>query len=275
MTTPTQPHPSKWLNEGAEGPPDTGDNTGDSWWDWRNLPTLTWGRSWRDIFANLTDERTITDTGDEHMTDTLAPSILTLGSANFNFGFGRTAQLNQAKRMKAKCHHLYASELEHSLIDTRWTGIKPNDESIWWKRGLKVSRAHARPCVIGGHHGLGNRYFIRSDITMPWGTIRRIGVHMPPARLHDELYPRYTATLHDMIHRSPHPVIVDGDWNQRISTDPAQLHEKYGFDWHGSRIDGYATDDRIRSHVGAYHEEITDARRQQDNHPDCYLNIKM
>lgn len=262
MSSTTPPTPPRHSNPG--------------WWaDWRDLSKLNWGVPISAIFGNLIP----TNDTQEETPMTTSPTHIVLGSANFNFGFGSTAQRDQAKRMKAKCDSLYGSEIKIDLTGNAWTGLKPREEGMWWKRDMPgnvtVGRPHARPCVIGGHKGLSARYFVRTDIHMPWGPFRRIGVHMPPARLHAELYPRYTDTLHDMINRSPHPVIVDGDWNERTAHDPAGLHAKYGGDWHGSRIDAFYVDPELRKHIGAYHEEITDARRKQDNHPDCYLTVKM
>ncbi len=255
----------------SDSPPTPPHHSDTEWWDWRNLATLNWGRSWQDILQNLIPE---------HDTQPKAPMTtnqLIIGSANFNFGFGRDAQLAQANRMKAKCDILGCQELEHSLLGNAWTGMRPGNESIWWKRAHTphVIRAHVRPAVTGAHPGLKARNFIRIDYKAPWGTFRYINGHMPPARFHNTLYPRYVDTLHNMIDRSPHPVIVGADWNERLTHDPAGLHSIYGMEWHGTRIDGFASDRRLHDHIGGYHEEITDARRKQDNHPDCYLTIKM
>jgi endonuclease/exonuclease/phosphatase family metal-dependent hydrolase len=103
------------------------------------------------------------------------------------------------------------------------------------------------------------RYFNWRDLDVPGhGTIRFVSTHRPPQR-YRRLWPIFDRALGRFVKRSPHPVIVGMDSNER---DHSGLERLTGLAWHGVGIDGFLVSRGIRvSHLRSH------PRAKSDHHP--------
>lgn len=100
-------------------------------------------------------------------------------------------------------------------------------------------------------------------------------VHMPPKRMQvrGPLYVAYSRNLRRFLRSLPGPKVVVGDWNKRVSRDPAGLRRAFGGRWYGSRIDGAWVHPALVPHVPAGGWREVPQPERTDRHPFCFLTL--
>jgi len=155
---------------------------------------------------------------------------------------------------------------------------EPSGEFVIWNPvSVQVQATGGRWACGPDKAGLSKRFYPWVDVRLAgFGVARVICAHRPPRRdsLLARLGPGADRRLRRVIRnaRRAHRMwMVGGDWNQRITTDPAGLRARFKAVWLGHRIDGWALCPLLDKHTSRV-TVVPDGRA--DDHDEVYLTIK-
>lgn len=197
--------------------------------------------------------------------------------ANLNWSLPAPHQRGQLAIIREEADVIAACEMIVEGKAREWKVNRPSQEALLWRATVAVLRTGAK---VAAWHRRGvrirRRRFVWADVEDPDldRVVRVVVAHMPTRRggAHRILGPIYAARLRDLLGHSPHPWIVGGDWNQRLTDDPAKLHAKFGAVWYGQRIDGWAVHRKLADDVADMRPVLDPDRR--DAHPVVYLTLR-
>jgi hypothetical protein len=152
---------------------------------------------------------------------------------------------------------------------------EPSGEAVMWGPDVRVLETGGRWACGPDSAGLSKRFYPWADVATEAGVVCVIDAHRPPRRntLLARLGPGADFRLRRVIRRARRRGrmwAVGGDWNQRITTDPAGLRAKFGAVWLGHRIDGWAVCPLLDKHIS---HVTVDPDGRADDHDVVYLTI--
>ena len=173
-------------------------------------------------------------------------------TANVNFGNGPAKVREDIKRYRPKADVILFQEVKNVDLKNffnldNWkvlqnTSSKAKAGSAVVYRKSVVSKQVNRGLHIGTRpHGkdILTRWINWVDVKLVNGTVVRLAsLHMPPAR-YPGLQDNMVRNTVDFIKKSPHPVLVGGDWNFKVNNDPKNITGKTGLKARGKGIDGF------------------------------------
>lgn len=153
----------------------------------------------------------------------------------------------------------------------------PSGEAVIWSPAVHVARTGGRYACGPDAAGLNQRFYPWADVIIPnVATVRVPSVHMPPRRdgLEVRQGPKADSNLRVVVRRARWRGVQwmpGGDWNERLSNDPAELNQRLNGQWRGHRIDGFCVSPRLAKHVRS---TIVAPNGRNDNHDVIYVNIR-
>lgn len=195
-------------------------------------------------------------------------AVFAVISANLNWGRPPATHAADLREIDVRMEKVW---LEDYAVLTQETLVGGQRERAW----LHGVTAIRKGSLLGSLDRLGFRIRFRRIVwrlvEVPTiGRVKVVCVHMPPRRM-GPLYAVYAFRLRRLLSKSNAPWIVGGDWNVRLSRDPAQLRKTFGGDWRGPRIDGFHVHPKLAPYVRDV-ESIPRPKRF-DNHPFVILTL--
>lgn len=152
----------------------------------------------------------------------------------------------------------------------------PSGEAVMWAPHVQAQGVGGAWACGPDAGGLSKRFYPWVDIHEAGvGTVRPIAVHRAPRRntFPERIWPAADRRLRRLIRRTRrkgHLWLPGGDWNERFTTDPAQLRARFRAVWRHGRIDGFGTPPKLDPHVKRL-RVVPDGR--PDDHDVVYLTI--
>lgn len=185
-----------------------------------------------------------------------------IAGANLNFGRSRAAQLEDIAELEANA----------DIICTQEDVTGKNRERI--RVAKHVQRDH-RGSILAGlsrfGYKIGWRHIRWVDVDLPGIDMVRVFAHHEAPRRMPLLQRANDWRLRRALRRSPHPWIVEADWNHFTDRDPCELHKRLHAHWFGHRIDGFAVHPELVEHVIDF--RFVARPKRHDGHSFAYLTL--
>lgn len=187
-----------------------------------------------------------------------------LACANLNFGRSADAHHADVEEMRSEGAAIICTQ-EDNRVDGR-------RERITLGRSVQRDKRGSFPAFLD-RRGFKIRFrrLVWADVDLPGIDMVRVFVwHAPPRRM-GPLAAVAAAILRRHLARSPYPWIVAADWNHFLRNDPCGLGGRFGAEFYGDGIDGFAVHrDLVQFVDRSWH---IDRPMRGDGHPFTFLKL--